>query len=294
MPKMKSTGPDKNTTALVAVLVAIGLAGLGYFAWQKIHRPAAPALVQETAPAPQPPTVAASQTEPPMPAEAATPPPAPEAKTPCQAAAAKLEAFFGRLDQRGYLATYGIKEKSGAHFAKVAKKLFAHPPVVVRENDDLFTILTNSAHFYRVLGKDDLSLIKDILNHEAGDIETAMADFYHWSELDPQCQDQVVTLRLPLAGLYDYAGFFLNTLGGQSYLFRRDSRVRMLVKYYAVLIIDRANDQGLNRYGIDIRDPLRSTIEEMQVSENLSGREAYLGTLLALQAKYRTKYGAKK
>lgn len=288
MPTNKPSGTNKNTIALVAVLVGVLVAGaITYFAWQKGQAPQA-IVEPETTVTPQP--------------VAPTPPPAPEpmqpqeppspmvtAKDPCQETADQLQAFFAHLDQQGYLARYGIKEKSEPHFVKLAAKLFAHPPVVVRETDDLFTILKNSAHFYRVMGKDNLLLVKDILTQKADGLETVMAQFYHWSELAPQCQERSLALQLPLSGLYEYAGFFLNTLGGQSYLFRRESRVRMLVKYYSVLIVDRANDKGLNRYGIDIRDPLRSTIEEMQVSQNLTGRDSYLDTLLDLQVKYQAR-----
>lgn len=118
-----------------------------------------------------------------------------------------------------------------------------------------------------------------------------MASFYHWAEMEQSCDVPSFALQLPLNSLYEYAGFFLNTLGGQSYLFRRESKTRMLIKYYAVLIIDRANEKGLNRHGIDIRVPLRSTIEEMEVSQSLHDRENYLETLLMMQAKYQEKYG---
>jgi hypothetical protein len=53
--------------------------------------------------------------------------------------------------------------------------------------------------------------------------------------------------------IYEYATFFLNTLGGRSYMLRRDSKMRMLVNYYALLAVDMANDTGRNIYGIDIR-----------------------------------------
>jgi len=297
MPKMKPNGTNRNTIAVVAILVGLGLAALGYLAWQKgmptTSEPAiAPAKVAVQPPAaPEPAPQAMPEAEPETPEAAPQPPVA--AKAPCQETAERLQAFFVRLDQRQYLASRGIKGKSEDHFAKLAKKLFANPPVVVRETDDLFTVLKNSAHFFRVLGKDDLFLIKEILERESDDLETAMADFYLWTEQESQCASRPLALHLPLNGLYEYAGFFLNTLGGQSYLFRRDSRVRMLVKYYAVLIIDRANGQGLNRHGLDIRGPLRSTVEEMEVSQNLNGRDSYLDTLVALQAKYQVKYGDK-
>lgn len=212
---------------------------------------------------------------------------------PCAIATNKLDTFFSYLDEQEYVADYGLNEKSKDHLIKLAEKLYAHPPVVTRETDNLFTILTNSAHFYRVLGKTDVLLLKDILTNEADQLETIMADFYNWSKTEPSCGNHPYPLPLPLKSLYEYAGFFLNTLGGQSYLFRRESITRMLVKFYSVLIIDQANEKGLNRHGIDIRAHLRSTIEEMEVSQGIENRDDYVSKLLYLQDKYLRKYGNK-
>ena len=41
-------------------------------------------------------------------------------------------------------------------------------------------------------------------------------------------------MRFP--ALYDYAGFFFNTLGGQAYLRRRTPRVESLVCFYALQV----------------------------------------------------------
>lgn len=304
MPKINEQPNNKNTVVIVAILVAVVLAGLGYFAWQKssdkaVHEatePAAPQIEEqqlaEVAPPPSIPNQPPTPT--PLPFPAVVPAPTPTATAPvdpCREATTRLQAFFSHLDQQEYVAGYPLKESSEQHFVRIAQKLYAHPPVVNRETDDLFTILTNSAHFYRILGRDDLLLIKDILNHESDNLETIMASFYHWAEMEQSCDVPSFALQLPLNSLYEYAGFFLNTLGGQSYLFRRESKTRMLIKYYAVLIIDRANEKGLNRHGIDIRVPLRSTIEEMEVSQSLHDRENYLETLLMMQAKYQEKYG---
>lgn len=311
MPKINAQPSNKNTAVIAAVVVAVVLAGLGYFAWQKsIDKTARQAAETErqryeeklavTTPATTPPTVTepSTPTTLPFPAVTPAPPASPPAITadhdPCKEATDRLLAFFAHLDQQEYVAKYALKESSEKHIVRISTKLYANPPVVNRETDDLFTILTNSAHFYRILGKNNLLLIKDILSHESDNLETVMADFYNWAEKEQTCDNAPsFALQLPLNSLYEYAGFFLNTLGGQSYLFRRESRTRMLIKYYAVLIIDQANEKGLNRHGIDIRLPLRSTIDEMQVSQNLEKRDAYLEKLLLMQAKYQEKYGTR-
>ena len=314
MPKNEEQPRSKKPIIIAALLVGLVLAGAGYFFWQKsINDAAREAALQSLVATQQPYTekVAPPEPEPPptpMPEPLALPiPPAPKpaehapktppapapvaAVSPCEQARNKLETIFAHLDKQSYIAGYALKNGSKKRIATIAKKLYANPPVVNRETDDLFSILTNSAHFYRILGKDNLLLTKDILSHEADNLEPMMADFYHWSEVDPTCKDQPYALHMPLKSLYEYAGFFINTLGGQSYLFRRESKVRMLIKYYSVMIIDRANDEGINRHGLDIRTPLRSTIDEMRVSSNLQNQVTYLENLLVMQAKYEEKYG---
>jgi hypothetical protein len=86
--------------------------------------------------------------------------------------------------------------------------------------------------------------------------------------------------------LYDYAGYFLNTLGGRSYLLRRESKVRMLVNYYAILIIDRANDEKFNQYGIDVRPYIDYLFYDISNQKGLTYRERYLTRLTILRDKY--------
>ena len=304
MPKSTEQPNNRKTVIIAAVIVAIVLAGLGYFAWQK-YVDQTTRETTGTIPPQQEDQLAATGTQIPLsPAEHSeesqtgalaspeiTPAPPTTAVGPCKEATDKIQAFYRHLDKQEYVKTYALKESSEKHFARIAKKLFANPPVVTRETDDLFTILTNSAHFYRIIGKNDLLLIKAVLTQETDNLETVMTDFYHWAEIEQTCNAPAAfSLHLPLSSLYEYAGFFLNTLGGQSYLFRRESRTRTLIKYYAVLIIDQANKKGLNRHGIDIRTPLRSTIEDLEASKNIVKRDPYLEKLQLIQAKYQDKY----
>jgi hypothetical protein len=237
---------------------------------------------------PPPPATEGYQADPAPPVE---PPAAATAEVSCQEIYARATDFFSYLDQRTYAAFYEIEGGSQRHFAALLEKLFANPPVVVRETDSLFTILQNTAHLYRVLGRDNVFLVKDILEGEAAIIEPTMADFYRLSLEPPDCGSAKQSITLPLENLYEYAGFFLNTLGGQSYLFRRAPRLRTLTKYYSVLVIDRADEQGLNKYGIDIRPALDALTEEMEAMQNLASREEYLRTIQNLNTKYRARYG---
>ncbi len=217
---------------------------------------------------------------------------APEQPNECLQTADKILLFFEHLDSQNYIREYNLKGSTRDHFNGIIKKLIANPPVVVRETDDLFAILNNMAHFFRVLGPKDILLIKDVLINERELIEPTMALFYKWSEIEPDCLNKNLNIKLPLAGLYEYAGYFINTLGGQSYLFRRALHLRLLIRYYSILIIDRANSVDANRYGIDIRYTLDALIAEFQTNGDLENRQDYLENLIRLQDNYQAKYGS--
>ena len=217
---------------------------------------------------------------------------APEQPNECLQTADKILLFFEHLDSQNYIREYSMKGSTRDHMNGIIKKLIANPPVVVRETDDLFAILNNMAHFFRVLGPKDILLIKDVLINERELIEPTMALFYKWSEIEPDCLNKNLNIKLPLLGLYEYAGYFINTLGGQSYLFRRSLHLRLLIRYYSILIIDRANSVDANRYGIDIRYTLDALIAEFQTNGDLENSQDYLENLIRLQDSYQAKYGS--
>ena len=219
--------------------------------------------------------------------------PSPEPPNECLQTADKILLFFEHLDRQAYIKEFPIKGSTLDHINGSINKLLATPPVVVRETDDLFAILNNMAHLFKVLGPKDILLIKDILINERDLVEPTMALFYKWSEIETECEDSQLNIKLPLAGLYEYAGYFINTLGGQSYLFRRALPLRILIRYYSILIIDRANSVDANRYGIDIRYTLDALISEMQANGDLQNRQQYLENLIRLQESYQAKYGSR-
>ena len=210
----------------------------------------------------------------------------------CLQIADKLLLFFEHLGRQNYIREYTLNGSTLDHMNGIINKLMANPPVVVRETDDLFAILNNMAHFFRILGPKDILLIKDVLIHERELVEPTMALFYKWSGIEPDCSDNDLNIKLPLTGLYEYAGYFINTLGGQSYLFRRALFFRLLIRYYSILTIDRANSVNVNRYGIDIRYTLDALISEIQTNGDLENRQEYLENLIKMQESYQTKYGS--
>lgn len=203
----------------------------------------------------------------------------------CAALAEHLHGFFNHLDNREYIQSFDLDKPSREYFTSLAYRLLDTPPVVSRESDDLYTILKNMAHFFRVIGKDNTLLIKAILDRERDKIEDVAGDIYLWSTLDA-CNRDLFDFSPELAKMYEYAGFFLNTMGGRSYLFRRDSRSRLVVNYYSVLLVDLANERGLNRHGLDIAQYIPQLAEEIDSSTQLIYKENYLDQLYALLEKY--------
>ncbi len=203
----------------------------------------------------------------------------------CEKVDSQMLSFFNYLDSRSDLAVHEVDGGSAGFFSECAALLMADPPVNIGEMQELFRLVKNVTHFYRVLGKKRLMLAKEILVSEERVLEPAIAVFFA----------TIVECGKPLAGdaqplsmdrLYDYAGYFLNTLGGRSYLLRRESKIRMLVNYYAILIVDRANDEKYNRYGIDVRPYIDYLFYDISNQKGLTYRERYLTRLTALRNKY--------
>lgn len=204
----------------------------------------------------------------------------------CDGALDKIEAFYAHLDQAPYMQSFGLNEPSDIYFTALLKKLSDHPPIVAGETNDLFSVLKNTAHFYRVIGQKNINILKAILDQEKSSFEEVLADFYSLTN-HPSCLKRGFSLQVKQNSLYEYAGFFLNTIGGRLYLFRRDSVSRMVVSYYSIRIIDQANRDNNNKDGIDIRPAIAQLINELENSDNqLKMKKRYLDTLYKLQEKY--------
>lgn len=211
--------------------------------------------------------------------------PSPAAADP-QQLVSELNAFYTHLDQQAYMRDFGLKEPSKVHFSRLLQKLVDNPPVVVRETDDLLTLLKNTAHFYRILDQENITILKGILDRDRKSFEQILKTFYTLT-YHPEYLQKEYSLTLPLDALRDYAAFFLNTIGGRLYLFRRDSLSRMTVSYYSILVLDRANQEGNNPQGIDLRPAIDSLVEEIENTGNgLKFRDEYLDRLYDLKEKY--------
>jgi hypothetical protein len=203
-------------------------------------------------------------------------------KVDCKKITKQAVAFFQYLDSKAYLIWPGIDMRAEKLFEDITKQLAAHPPVNVGEMEDLYSLVRNVTHFYRVLGRNRVNLVKEILSSESEVMEPAMAVMFAWITSCNYEYDQ-----LNLNTLYQYAHFFLNTLGGRSYLLRRNTKQRVLINYYCLLIIDMANDAKLNAYGYDIRPQLDYVFYDINNQKGLMYRQRYLARLSALQNKYK-------
>lgn len=199
----------------------------------------------------------------------------------------KIDAFFNYLDRQGFIEAAGIETKGARRvFEEMVSALSEHPPKITGETRDIVSLMHNQAHFFRILKKDRIELVKQVLNTEAGVLEHAMGNFYDYYVKLGGCggQDEAI---ISLETLYEYASFFLNTLSGKSYLLRRDSTIRCLTLYYSVLVLDQANKATLNRYGIDIRPHIELTLDEIRNQNSLIYQDRYIERLNGIKKKYK-------
>jgi len=201
----------------------------------------------------------------------------------CQQLEDTLRSFCRYLDGNQALKTHGISQDSWPFFTGILASLDRHKPTISGEAYRAPILLQNSFFFFRLLRQKKIAVIRDIINSEADLAEPLMGTLYHW--LIRKCGDLGDSAE-SLKFLYRYAGFFLQTLGGHSYLIRRDSKIALLTMYYSVLAVHQANEHSLNEEGIDLRFFLPILFSGVQSRNDLLYSEDYLQTLSNLQLKY--------
>lgn len=204
----------------------------------------------------------------------------------CEDLEKQVLAFFVYLDGEDYIIRQGLEHGSYVLFEHMVKQLSAKPPIIAGEMRDIVSLMRNMAHIYRVLGNKRIELVKEILKNENDIFESMMAAFYSFYTSENCCKNKIQECP-SLKILYEYAGFFLNTIAGRSYRFRRDSKIRSLTTYYSVLLLDKANDAVLNDNGIDIRPHIELSINDISNQKNLVYLKQYLTKLERLKEKYK-------
>ncbi|MBL7211208.1 MAG: hypothetical protein ISS61_02380 [Desulfobacteraceae bacterium] len=249
---------DKRIVILLVALGVVVLAGLGYYLYSEMKGEPEELLEArkdtpgETAPSEQ------RQAVPEVEKETLdslfkeeTNPDGTYTETYCAQIEEGLVDFFSYLDEQRYVKHLDSGKNSYNRFKKIIKVMSAEPPIPAGEGIDPRIIVRNIFFFFRILDRKDLRLIKDVVVNEQAGMEFNLNLFYRWLTLGHRCPDPEAR-RPSMKVIYQYAGYFLNTIGGRAYLFRRSERVRLLVTYYCLLIVNEADKLGKNDYGIDI------------------------------------------
>jgi len=206
----------------------------------------------------------------------------------CAQVEKNITEFFRYLDQKEYVRNPGSKIDTYTRFKKILNRLAARPPVPAGEGTDPAIIIKNVYHFYRVLDRKDLRLIRHIVTKEKETLEFNLEMFYRWVGLGNRCPDPE-GIRPSMEMLYKYAGFFINTTGGRACLFRRSSDIRLLVSYYCLLIINEADKKGGNSSGIDILPYIEPIREEILLHPHFHFQSEYINKLDSLKRYYQSK-----
>ena len=202
----------------------------------------------------------------------------PDEKTYCERIDQEIQGYFRYLNAKGYVKHLGEGLDTYAQFKTMIRKLSAKLPIPAGEGIDSTIISDNIFLFFRVLDKNDFRLIRDLLKNEEDTLEPTLDLFYRWLTLGSRCPDPE-GIRPSQRVLYHYAGFFLNTIGGRSYLFRRSLGLRLLCSYYSLLILQEADKQGKNSYGIDVLPFIAPLTREIALYPDFRFKQTYLKNL---------------
>jgi hypothetical protein len=203
----------------------------------------------------------------------------------CEELEDSLRAFCRYLDAGETFRSQKVHRDSWALFTSILESLERRPPEMSAESYRPSVIVENSFYFFRLLGKEKIDIVREVIKFESDLAEPLMGILYYWLMTGRSC-DKLLSPTATLKVMYQYAGFFLNTLGGHSYLYRQDSRISLLTIYYSILVIHEANMRELNEVGLDLRFFLPLIFQEIQSRNDLLYAEDYLQTLTNLQLQY--------
>ncbi len=203
----------------------------------------------------------------------------------CTLAAQTLERFFQTAATQPAVQRLQVKQGLEEHSAQLLALLIARPPQVGRETDELQTVIANIAHLYRVIGPQNIYLLQELAAHGQSQQEDLAAALYRQTVDTAACSVRP-SLHFPLETAAQYAGFFLYTMGGRSYLFRRDAQTRLLLTYYAVLVLDQAQQEGIAVPVGDLSPIITNLQGEIEATQHLKHQEEYLKRLRELSSRF--------
>jgi hypothetical protein len=288
---------------LIAIIILI-LAGLCYYFFFSHD-------VEKKPPAPLPPTTSTSETEPQLTTPAVEPEkPAgpvermpieepssgeeitieerPSAEKQCAKTEKNLQDFFLYLDRQKYIQNLKLGMNTRSVFKKILSRLSARTPIPAGEGRDSKIMIKNLYHLFRVLDLKDIYLIKEVLSHEKDTMEFHFRMIFAWLTLGELCQNPD-NPRPANSVLYKYAGYFLNTTGGRTCLSRRAPEIRLLISYYSILIIHKADRLDKNNYGINVQSYIIKLKDEISHYKNFEYQKTYLNKLEEMNSYYRGK-----
>jgi hypothetical protein len=202
----------------------------------------------------------------------------PDAKDYCTRIDQYVLDFFGYLNEKSYV--HHLEEGMDTYdrFMRLIKTLSARPPIPAGEGIDTMIMTQNIFFLSRMLDRNDLRLLREVMRNEADTWEMNLDLFYDWFIYGGRCPDPE-GIRPSLDVLYQYAGFFLNTIGGRAYLYRRRVGFRLLISYYCLLILHEADKRGKNSYGIDIFPQIAPLAREISFYPDFHFQKEYISRL---------------
>jgi hypothetical protein len=278
------------------LLLIVVLAGIGYYTYSEVARtPEKPFFTKKVTPAkttPLPQEQPSIQREKEQvqagaPEERPSQKPVSE-KEDCAQLQKNLSDFFRYLDHKKYVQHLYPDTGTAARFMEILARLSERPPIPAGEGIDPRIIIENVYHLYRALDHKDLRLIREVLSNEQETMEYQLDLFYKWFRSEGSCPDRK-SFRPPMEIAYQYAGFFINTIGGRAYLFRRGSSLRLLVTYYCLLIIHEADKAQKNNYGIDVFPFIGPLKKDISYHPDLQFKSEYIEQLHQIQMYYMQK-----
>ena len=200
----------------------------------------------------------------------------------CERVERDLQRLCVYLDARPELRDLSDGYGSCDLLKQAADGLAARPPQVSSELRSYETMLSNVFHLSRVLGRKPMRYPSKLLNSQQALAEPLALAVYRWMISREQCLQTT-----PLDGdvLYAYAGFLFNTMGGQAYLRRRSPRAEGLACFYALQVVDAAQQRGYNPAGLDPRKEIQRCAELLENQPLVFGSE-YRANLEDMQIRW--------
>ncbi len=203
---------------------------------------------------------------------------------PCKDPEERIVDLLEYLNQKKYIQSIEENIDCKKYFDSILTKLSSEKPIPGGENLSAEVMTKNIFFFFRTFKKNEILLIKKIIANEPDILERNMELFYEWFILE-ECDLKAGIYKPSLENLYCYAGFFINTIGGRSSLFRRSAELRLVLSYYSIMIIYHADQNGMNNYGINVLSNTKTIIHEIEGNSNLEYKNKYLRQLNKILSK---------